>query len=113
MTDSSIHIPNYLAFLFIALVLSPLMYLEITHSPGNSDFFYSYKKYFGFVMLFELILFVFVVAKIIIKYDQIPNAHKGPGMLLSLIFGMILLGLFICWIGYFNGGSYVFEWLSK
>lgn len=113
MTSQARHIPNYPAFIVLLISILPLIFLEFSGNAGNSDFFYLYKKYFGFAILFQAILLVFVLAKTIMQYDNIPVWHRPPAVLLSLLFTMVFVALLLCWSGYFNGGLYVFEWLNK
>lgn len=116
MSTSKRYLPNYLAYFIIIILISPLIILEIDNSivaENSSEFYINYKNYIGWIMLFQFILFTFVFAQAIMQYDDIPEKHKMPMVIFSSTLALTLLLQFLSWLGYFNGGLFVFTWLSK
>ena len=115
MEKQNTAIPNYYAYLILIIFIIPLIMIEFNNQYADKThaFFNGYKSYFGFVLLFQLILFAFVFFKFIMDYDRFSSQHKSIGLLFNLIIGSGLFFQSIAWLGYFNGGLYFFEWLNK
>ena len=112
-TETPKLLPNYPAYALMLLGLLPLILLEIDPTKAHGDFFLKVKEYFGFLLLFELTLFGFVFARSISRFDDFSKGHKIPMTFLNLFFGFSLVVLVISWMGYFNGGLFILEWLNK
>ena len=111
--DEKREIPNYLAYGVMLLGLLPLVLLEFDPGMEYETFYMRLRDYFAFFLLFEVVLFGFVFAKSISRYDFFHKSHVAPMMFLNLILGFSLVVLIISWMGYFNGGLFVLEWLNK
>lgn len=112
MTESKAK-PNYPAYIVLAASFVPFVFLELDPEITLQNSFYNtLLDNFGFLMLFQGILFSFVLAKSIKEYDLIHGINRVVMMALNTLFGFLIVTFFIAYLGYFNAGLNTFIWLN-